>query len=169
MTCLSCSGTVPTNANFFLGSIPEPKGRLVRGRKSDFTNQGEEARRRASAVPGEHPALRTLGSEVGDAPGEELQPGATAAGRPLPRSPLSSPRPVPATAGDPPPPLREWTLDGKITAPPARTSHWVPTWSPYRGGGGAGRPRGGLQDWRGGRGQRSRCPSQATPPGPPRP
>lgn len=87
--------------------------------------------------------------------GQKVQPRVTVAGRRLPRSPLSSPRPAPAAAGDPPPLLQEWTLYRGISSPPARTSHWVPTGCQFRGGGGAGRPRGGFQKegWEGGRGQ----------------
>lgn len=44
VTCLSCTGIVPTDAKFFLGSIPEPKGHLVEG-EGRATLQARERRR----------------------------------------------------------------------------------------------------------------------------
>lgn len=151
VTFLSCSGIVPTNANFFLGSIPEPKGHLVGGGKSDFTSQGEEARRRASVVPGELRAqisqprscgIGTARSAVRCEPGAA---GTTVPGRPLLRSPLSTQRPATAAAGDSPTLLKERNLYWKISSPPAWTSHWVPTGCQRCGGGGAGCPQGGYR------------------------
>jgi hypothetical protein len=71
VTCLSCSGIVPTDAKFFLGSIPEPKGHLVGGREGRLYKPGRGGAKKrirgswgtqGSDLPA--PALRTTDSEV---------------------------------------------------------------------------------------------------------
>lgn len=74
VTCLSCSGIVPTNANFFLGSIPSPKVTWSRGREERLykperggakTRIRGSWRTQGSDLPA--PAPRTRDSEIRDA------------------------------------------------------------------------------------------------------
>lgn len=158
----------PHKRQLLPGIHPEPKGHLVRGRKDDFTCQGEEARRRASAVPG------TRGSGVLGAARSAMRPGVAAARDHSRRTPAPAQPPLqpasrsrdrrgPATTSE----RLDSGQEDHHNAPPIGSRPGART---AVGAGRVAREGASRLEWGGGNEvRRSGCPSQATPPDPPRP
>lgn len=139
----------PHKRQLLPGIHPEPKGHLVRARKGEFTSQGEEARRRASAVP------ETRGSGVLGAARSAMRRGVTAAWDHSRRTPAPAQPPLqpasrsrdrrgPATTSEIVDSGREDHRAARPHLPLGPDLVPVPRW------GRGGTPARGLPDWDGG-------------------
>lgn len=163
MNCLSCSGTVPTNANFFLGSIRSPKVTWSGDGRANLQAN------RASAVP------ETRGGGVLGAARSAMRRGVTAARdhsrrTPAPAQPplqsasLSRDRRGPATTSERVDSGREDHRAARPHLPLGPDLVPVPRW------GRGGTPARGLPDWDGGgRGQEKLLSITGHAPRPPTP